>query len=319
MPLIDMSMEDLKVYKGRNPCPRDFDEYWDRAISEMQNVDPNVELLPSTFTSCVADCFDLWFTGVRGARIHAKFLKPKKLKGKAPAVLLFHGYSMSSGDWLGKLPYAASGYLVASLDCRGQGGLSEDVGGVKGNTLHGHIIRGLDDLAENMLMRHIFLDTALLAKIIMEMPEADEKRVAAIGGSQGGALTIACASLEPRINRLAPVYPFLCDYKRVWEMDLAKDAYNELRSYFRAFDPRHEREDAIFERLGYIDLQHLSKRIRGEVLMATGLMDTICPPSSQFAMYNRILSKKNVVVYPDFAHEGLPGFDDMVYEFLNRM
>ncbi len=48
----------------------------------------------------------------------------------------------------------------------------------------------------------------------------------------------------------------------------------------------------MFEQLGYIDLQHLSKRIRGEVLMATGLMDTICPPSSQFAMYNRIQSKR---------------------------
>ncbi len=40
----------------------------------------------------------------------------------------------------------------------------------------------------------------------------------------GGALTIACAALEPRIKRAAPVFPFLCDYQRVWEMDQAKDA-----------------------------------------------------------------------------------------------
>jgi cephalosporin-C deacetylase len=115
--------------------------------------------------------------------------------------------------------------VVAALDCRGQGGLSEDVGGVKGNTHHGHIIRGLSDEPRNMLMRHIFLDTAQLAGLVMAMPEVDETRVAAMGGSQGGALTVACASLEPRINRLAPVFPFLCDYRRVWEMDLAKDAY----------------------------------------------------------------------------------------------
>jgi cephalosporin-C deacetylase len=153
----------------------------------------------------------------------------------------------------------------------------------------------------------------------MAMPEVDETRVAAMGGSQGGALTVACASLEPRINRLAPVFPFLCDYRRVWEMDLAKDAYQELRTWFRHFDPRHEREQAVFEQLGYIDLQHLSKRIRGEVLMATGLMDTICPPSSQFAMYNRIQSKKDVVIYPDFGHEGLPGFDDITFGFLQKM
>lgn len=319
MPMIDMPLEELKRYAGRNPRPSDMDAYWEAALAEMDAVDPQVERVPAAFTSPVADCFDLWFTGVRGARIHAKLLLPKQHAGKAPAVLQFHGYTGHCGDWQGKLGYAASGFVVAALDCRGQGGFSEDTGGVKGTTHNGHIIRGLGDKPENMLMRHIFLDTAQLAKIVMAMPEVDETRVAAMGGSQGGALTIACAALEPRINRLAPVFPFLCDYRRVWEMDLAKDAYQELRTWFRHFDPRHEREADVFTQLGYIDLQHLSHRIRGEVLMGTGLMDTICPPSSQFAMYNRIPSKKEVVVYPDFGHEGLPDFDDFTYAFLCGM
>lgn len=99
-------------------------------------------------------------------------------------------------------------------------------------------------------------------------------------------------------------------------MDLAKDAYAELKTYFRQFDPRHEREDEIFTKLGYIDVQFLAERIRGEVLMGTGLQDTVCPPSTQFAAYNRIKSKKHMVIYPDFGHEGLPDFDDMVYEFM---
>ena len=30
---------------------------------------------------------------------------------------------------------------------------------------------------------------------------------------------------RPRVARAAPVNPFLSDYKRVWEMDQAKDAY----------------------------------------------------------------------------------------------
>lgn len=62
----------------------------------------------------------------------------------------------------------------------------------------------------------------------------------------------------------------------------------------------------VFTKLGYIDNQHLAHRIRAEVMMFTGLMDTICPPSSQFAAYNKITSKKQVVIYPDFAHEGYP-------------
>jgi cephalosporin-C deacetylase len=154
---------------------------------------------------------------------------------------------------------------------------------------------------------------------VMAFPEVDPARVGATGGSQGGALTIACAALEPTIARAAPMEPFLCDYLRVWEMDQAKDAYAELKTYFRNFDPRHERAQAIFTRLGYIDCQHLAKRIKATVLMGVGLMDSICPPSTQFAAYNKITAPKEVAIYPDFAHEGLPGMSDRVSAFMSGM
>ena len=288
--LIDMSLQELKKYQGINPRPHDFDEYWDKALEEMRFIDPEVELVPAKFQAPCAECFHLYFTGVGGARVHAKYLRPKNSNKPHPAVLMFHGYSGNSGSWSDKLNYVANGFQCC-LDCRGQGGLS-DVGGVKGNTFRGHIIRGLDDSPEKLLFRNIFLDTAQLAKIVMDMPEVDENRVGALGGSQGGGLTLACAALEPGIKRLAPVYPFLCDYKRVWEMDLAKDAYQELKDYFRLFDPTHAREDEVFTTLGYIDVQHLAKRIKGQVLMAVGLMDTVCPPSTQFAAYNKICRTK---------------------------
>ena len=316
MPMIDMPLEELKVYGGISPCPEDIDAYWEAALTEMKSVDPQVELVKSDFQVSFADCFDLYFTGVRGARIHAKYLRPKNVSEPHPAILQFHGYSGSAGDWTDKLSFVANGYSVAAMDARGQGGKSEDLGGVVGNTLRGHIIRGLDDKPENLLFRHIFLDTAQLAATIMSMPEVDETRVGAKGGSQGGALTLACACLEPRIKRLAPVYPFLCDYKRVWQMDQAKNAYEELSQYFRHFDPQHVREDEIFMKLGYIDLQNLVKRIKGEVLMGTGLMDVVCPPSTQFAAYNKITSPKKMSVYPDFGHENLPGFADETYQFM---
>lgn len=316
MPLIDMPLEELKNYRGITPCPIDFDKYWEDALDEMHSLDPQVELVPASFQVECAQCFDLYFTGVRGARIHAKYLRPGNVKEPHPAVVIFHGYSGNSGEWSDKLSYLAMGYSVAALDCRGQGGLSEDTSSVRGNTHRGQIIRGLDDKPENLLFRQIFLDTAQLAGIVMDMPEVDGNRVGAYGGSQGGGLTLACAALEPRIKRLAPVFPFLCDYKRVWEMDLAKDAYEELRTYFRLFDPRHQKEDEVFNKLGYIDVQNLAGRISGEVMMSVGLMDTICPPSTQFAAYNKITSSKQLVIYPDFGHEYIPGNADLIYEFM---
>ena len=315
---IDLPIEELYEYQGRNPRPADFDQYWDDALQEMDAVEPNVELVPAEFKTAVANCYHLYFTGVGGARIHAKLLKPKT-EGPHPAILMFHGYSMHAGNWLHKLGLVAEGFVVAALDCRGQGGLSEDVGGVLGNTLNGHIIRGVDDEPEKLLFRQIFLDTAQLAKIVMGMPEVNESRVAAMGGSQGGGLTLACAALEPRIRLALPTFPFLSDYKRVWEMDLDVDAYHELKHYFRRFDPLHQREDAIFERLGYVDVQHLSPKIEAEVKMTVGLRDEICPPSTQFAAYNKIESPKSVILYPDYAHETPSSHADLEFQWLSEL
>ena len=319
MPLVDMPLAELYQYQGRNPRPADFDAYWEDALAEMNAVDPQVELVKADIETTFAECYHLYFTGVRGARVHAKYIQPKHLSDPQPAVLMFHGYSGHSGNWLDKLAYAAQGITVAALDVRGQGGRSQDSSAYTGWTHSGQFVRGLGGDPQNLAFRHIFLDTAQLAKIVMSMAHVDETRVGAYGASQGGALTLACVALEPRVKYAAPVYPFLCDYQRVWEMDLAIDAYEELRRWFRAFDPRHEREAEVFTQLGYIDIQHLAPRIRAEVKMGMGLMDKICPPSSQFAAYNKITAKKSLRLYADFAHEDLPGFSDEVFQWMGTL
>ena len=318
MPLVDLPLDALLTYEGRNPKPDDFDAYWDRALAELGATDPAPTLTPVALPIDWAEAFDLTFTGAGGARIYAKLLRPKG-KQACPAVLQFHGYSMHSGEWTEKLGLVANGVVVAAMDCRGQGGRSEDPGGVQGTTLRGHVIRGLEDHEDRLYYRNVFLDTAQLARVVMAMPEVDEARVGATGASQGGGLTLACAALEPRIKRIAPWYPFLCDYLRVWEMDLDVSAYEELRAFFRMRDPRHERHDEFFNRLGYIDLQHLAPRIRAETLMGMGLMDTVTPPSTCYAAFNKIPAPKRVALYPDYGHEGLPGFPDEVYGFLSGL
>lgn len=320
MPLIDLPLPKLRRYRGRNPRPTDFDRYWREALHELDQTSPRAELVPNgTLSTESAECFDLWFDGVGGARLHGKYVRPREQAGagRHRTVLMFHGYSANSGDWLPKLSYVGEGFCVAALDCRGQGGLSEDPGGVAGPTFHGHIVRGLADADPRKLYyRAQYLDTVQFARVIMARPEVDPRRVGVTGNSQGGGLTLACAALEPRIRRAAAVHPFLCDYQRVWELDLAKDAYGELTDFFRYFDPKHERQEEIFTRLGYIDVQHLAPRIKAEVLMFTGLMDAICPPSTQFAAFNRIRSRKEMVIYPDFRHEDMPGGADRAFNFM---
>lgn len=318
MPLLfDMPLEELWEYCGTNPRPDDFDEYWDVALKEMRAMDPQVEItLDEEFQVPFATCSHLWFTGVGGARIHAKLLQPKNISQPRPAVLQFHGYFWDSGDWQDKLSYVAAGLTVAALDCRGQGGLSDDLGGVTGTTIGGQIIRGLEDAPEKLLFRSIFLDTAQLAGIIMDMPGVDETRVGTAGQSQGGGLALACAALEPRIRRAVACFPYLSDYQRTWEKDLVERTYAEVKEFFRHRDPQHKREEEFFMRLGYIDVQNLAPRIKADVLMASALSDKICLPSTQFAAYNKIISEKSMELYPDFGHENLPGFWDHAFQFM---
>ena len=319
MAVFDYSLEELEAYKGINPCPEDIDQFWDQSVKQLDDFDWNVVLEKAEFQAPYADCFDLTFTGFGDVRVYAKYLRPKNIDKPGPGLVHFHGYKCASEDWSGLLKYAAAGVSVAALDCRGQGGKSRDKSDVAGSTSYGHIIRGLEDGREHLMYRSIFLDTVQLARILMSFPETDETRMGATGESQGGALTLACASLEPRIRYTAPVFPFLSDYKRVWEMESESVAYDELFKHFRLFDPHHKREAEIFNILGYIDVKNLVHRIRGKVLMGISLMDKICPPSTQFAAYNNINCEKDRVLYYEYGHEVLPGMQDEIFSFLMEM
>lgn len=104
-----MPVNELKKYRGISANPDD-----------------------SEFKCTFAKCYDLYFTGTNGARVYSKFLVPKEVNGKIPALLEFHGYQGSSKDWSEALKYVSSGMCVAMMDVRGQAGKSQDVGGTDG-------------------------------------------------------------------------------------------------------------------------------------------------------------------------------------------
>jgi len=320
MPQLDMPLEQLKQYMGSSPLPADFDSYWDKAIAELDNWGMEYTLEPAEFTAPGVSCEYLYFTGVGGARVCCKFLRPEIIRDKIPGIVMFHGYSLNSGSWLPKLAYAYAGYAVLALDVRGQMGRSEDNHFVPGNTQRGHIIRGLSSGdPEKLFFRNVFLDTVKTVRVLMSMDFVDATRIGATGSSQGGGLTIACAALEPGVKMNAAVYPFLSDYKRTWEMDLFKGGYEELAYYVRNLDPRHRNIDKMFEMLGYIDISNLAPRIRGETYMLITLQDDICPPSTQFAVYNRVTSTKSCEIYPNHGHELLTDSDELIYNYFKRL
>ena len=307
-------------YLGSQQKPADFTEFWQKGLAEVDLLGTTHEMTPHELFSKQAEGFDLTFTGVGGARVHAQVIRPKANQNKCPVLFQFHGYHGDAGDWTDKVALAAEGFWVVALDVRGQGGLSENVSQTSGGTLKGHIIRGVETGPDHLFYRSVFLDIYQLTRIILHYPEVDSKECYAYGASQGGALALICAALAPQIKESFVCYPFLSDYREAYRLDVTNSAYEELAYWFRFKDPLHEKEEDFFATLDYIDLQYFAPRITGKVHWAIGLEDTVCPPKTQFAVYNNLINvaDKKLYSYPEYGHEYLPRFGDIMWQYLSQ-
>lgn len=316
MKQIGRTLEELKKYTGISPCPVDIDDFWNEQIKKLDNINNNLDIRKANINIKDIECYECYFTGIEGAKIYFKYLHKKNCENQK-VMLSFHGYGCSGANFASSLlAYVYAGYSVAIMDCRGQGGKSEDVGGVSGNTQNGLIYRGSTEWnPEKLYFRNVFLDTYQLANIITSFPE-NSNDVTTIGFSQGGGLSLVCASLVSNVSKCISGYPFLSDYKYAWQNGDSNLAFAEFRNYFRWFDPTHKKEDEFFNLLGYIDIQNLVHRIKGDVLMLTGLEDVVVSPDTQFAAYNKIISKKEIEIFHDYGHEFLNSSDDIIYKWL---
>lgn len=312
-----MSLQEMRDYKGRLDVPDDFDRFWEKQLSSVSGL-PKFERQEKDFSTDFARCSELYFEGTKKSSVYAKCIFPKKT-GKVPVIFCFHGYQGQSPDWSECFKYTAAGFGIICMDVRGQAGRSADYGHFNGNTVKGQIIRGVVDGPEHLFFKDVYLDAFQLIEIAASFDFTDETHFFSYGASQGGALSLAAAALNPRIRRCVAVYPFLSDFPRVLELGDHSEAYNELFRYFKYADPLHQTENEIMDTLSYIDVKNFAHRIKGEVRLVTGLADEVCPPSTQFAIYNRIYGNKKMTVLPEYGHESLNvKINDLVFNWLTQ-
>ena len=245
MPFSAERLAELEACRGKNPIPADFDEFWAARIAEADAVPLDYEILPSDQIPELGSCtyYDLYFTGMGGARVYAKYAVPKVPGGgPVPLVLQFHGYPGCTRSWAEQSSWPGIGCAILSMDNPGQGGRSEDVGGFKGTTVSGHLIVGVDGGPENLYYVRLYQDQHILCRIVRELEGIDLSRVYVNGSSQGGGMGIACCALNSDlVNRASILYPFLSDFREVWELGADEIAYDGIRYYSRWFDADGER------------------------------------------------------------------------------
>lgn len=311
----NMSLEQMKVYRGRHEVPADFDAYWDNQLALVKEL-PTYTLTEEDFNLPNATAYSLVFEGTNHGQVFAKCVFPKT-QGKVPVLFHFHGYQGQSFDWTEALKFVASGYGVVAMDVRGQAGKSNDGGRFDGVTVKGQVIRGAVQGKDHLFFKDVYLDVYQLISIIVAQPFVDSSNLVSYGASQGGALALVAAALHPQITKTVSIYPFLSDFKRVLELGDNCEPYNELFRYFKYCDPFHDTEDKILSALSYIDIKNLAHRIQCPVAMIVGLEDEICPPSTQFAIYNRLTNDKEMKILPDYGHDAMHvKVNDYVYNYI---
>lgn len=79
---------------------------------------------------------------------------------------MFHGYQGMSPDWSELIKYTVMGYGMIAMDVRVQFGKSDDNKTFKGNTVKGHIVRGLTEITKPLCYKNIYLDVYLLIEFV---------------------------------------------------------------------------------------------------------------------------------------------------------
>ncbi|MEK6646824.1 MAG: acetylxylan esterase [Candidatus Firestonebacteria bacterium] len=306
MASIDMPLEKLRKYKPILTGKKDFSLFWKNTINEARKYPVNPELkLVKDSPFKYMEAYDLTFAGFNGDKIKGWYLLPKFVKKeKLPVVVIYHGYSGGRGQIADYSQWILLGCAVAVMDTRGQGGATGNMLGYSNPSVGGWMTKGILDKNE-YYYRAVYTDAVRILDFVFEQPEIDKTCVAITGGSQGGGITIAAAGLDKRITIAIPIIPFLCHFKRAVEIS-PNGPYVEVAEYIKRY-PHYI--DKVYDTLSYFDGMNFAANIKARSLWSVTLWDDICPPSTVFAAYNNVKTKKEIRVYPYNKHEGIPWFD----------
>jgi len=240
-----------------------------------------------------------------GNEIMGGYYAVPKEKGKYPVIITYMGYG--SNPWM---PHTDGepGFISFVVSVRGQGIYKA------GNKYNDKwIVWGIED-KNDYYYRGAFMDLVRAIDFVCSRPEADKDRIAAEGGSQGGAFTMAACALDNRIAVAAPTIPFLSDYPDYFR--IVDWPRSDIDAYMREH-PQATWED-IYKLLSYFDIKNLAPRIKTPTIMGVGLQDPTCPPHTNFAGYNLITAPKDYRIYQDNGHNTPPEWQEVRMEFFKK-
>ncbi len=309
----DLDEAALRAYRSTQTEPDDFDDFWRRTLAEAREHDLDVQAEPVDTGLTTVDVLDVSFRGADGQRVRAWLRVPAGAAASGellPTVVEFVGYGGGRGHAQQNLFWASAGFAHLQMDTRGQGSLwstgdTPDSGG-SGPAADGVMTRGIDS-PESYYYRRVYTDGVRAVEAARSLDVVDADRVAVLGTSQGGGITLAVAGLVEGLVAAVPRVPFLCDFRRA-SVITDSDPYKQIGRYLAVH--RH-RAEQVHEVLSYFDGVNFAKRATAPALFSTALMDATCPPSTVFGAFHAYGGEADITVWPYNGHEGGGVEDDL--------
>ncbi len=282
--------------------PADFDAFWDAGKAALAKLPVDAKLVPMPESSNgKVDCFHVSLQNVNAdatgtSRFFGVLCEPKG-DGPFPALLQVPGAGVRA--YSGSVEMAEKGVITFQVGIHGVPvNLDPSVYQALGaGALNGYPTFNLDE-RDRYYYRRVYLGCVRANDFLTSRPRWDGKTLGVTGGSQGGALSIVTAGLDPRVKLLAAYYPALSDVT----------GYLNARAggWPHMFRDEKRRLAQRIANVGYYDVVNFARRVKVPGLYSWGFNDETCPPTSMYAAYGVIPGEKSLLLALETGHWTTP-------------
>jgi cephalosporin-C deacetylase len=285
--------------------PADFDQFWaaGKAALAKLPIDAKVTPLPE-YGNALAACYQVNLQNIGMGNAPSRFygiLCEPKAPGKYPALLYVPGAGVR--PYRGVAAMAARGIITLQVGIHGiPVTLDQSLyDSLAIGALMNYNTFGLDN-RDRYYFRRVYLGCVRANDFLTSLPDWDGVHLAVTGGSQGGALSIVTAGLDPRVRGLAAYYPALADVT-----GYLQNRAGGWPHMFRAVEgPLSHRSADKIETSRYYDVVNFARRVKVPGLYSWGFNDETCPPTSTYSAYNVIPGPKKLLLALETGHNNIP-------------
>lgn len=281
--------------------PADFDAFWNQAKADLATVpmDARMTLLPERCTETV-NVYHVNLQNFKpGTRLYGILCVPKK-EGRYPAILQVPGAGVRGYN--GDIANAEKGMITFQIGIHGVP-VNMDAAvynNMMAGPLAGYWNYNLDD-KDRYYYKRVYLGCVRANDFIVSLPQFDGINLSVTGGSQGGALAITTAALDPRVKFLTSLYPALADVTGYLKGRAGGWPHLFEKSNL-AFNNTKEKINTA----GYYDVVNFARRLKVPGYYSLGYNDETCPATSMYAAYNVITAPKEMYLVPETGHWTYP-------------